>query len=103
MWFRNVTSSPLDFFNELGSTVGPGGEFDWPAYDPDVHGAVTGCEPIDDPGAKPKKRRRPSDDSGGDSGDRETGAPGQGDDGGQDNDETGDSAAAAGTSEEDPR
>ena len=46
MRIRNTEDVPL-VVGEAGVTVGPGGEFDWPGYDPDVHGAVTGCEPVD--------------------------------------------------------
>lgn len=48
MRFRNTQDITLDV-QEAGVTVGHGGEFDWPDYDPEVHGVVTGCEPLDAP------------------------------------------------------
>jgi hypothetical protein len=96
--FRNTTSSPLDFFNELGMTVGPFAEFDWPAYDPDVHGAVPGCERID----KPRKRRTAA---GQDDGQDDDTGSGTGDDTTTPNSDagSGDGPAASAASEETPR
>jgi hypothetical protein len=46
--FRNTSGYPLPF-PPLRRDIGPGEVFDWPDYDPDVHGAVTGVEPhVDD-------------------------------------------------------
>lgn len=50
--FRNHTGYPLTV-SDLRRTVPPGGEFDWPAYDPGKHGTVTGCTRLDEPEASP--------------------------------------------------
>jgi hypothetical protein len=46
--FRNTNPSPLTV-RDAGLTVGPFGEFDFPGYDPAVHGVIPGCEPVDAP------------------------------------------------------
>lgn len=46
--FCNDTGSVLTV-NDLGRQVGPYEEFDWPGYDPDVHGVVAGCTWLDAP------------------------------------------------------
>ena len=48
MRFRNTTAYSATV-TEAGVTVGPFGEFDWPGYDPEVHGVVPGFEPLDAP------------------------------------------------------
>jgi hypothetical protein len=46
--FRSDQDYPLTI-NDLCLTVGPRGEFDWPGYDPAVHGVVAGCTRLDAP------------------------------------------------------
>lgn len=52
MRFRNTNPYPLTV-RDPGLTVGPFGEFDFPGYDPAVHGVIPGCEPVDAPAAAP--------------------------------------------------
>jgi hypothetical protein len=61
MRFRN-TFPYTATVTEAGVTVGPGGEFDWPDYDPEIHGVVAGMEPLD----KAAKKRKTADSQGGD-------------------------------------
>jgi len=65
--FRNDTGSVLTV-NDLSRQVGPGEEFDWPGYDPGVHGVIPGCVRIDEP-VKPLPKRT----KGADEQDKETG------------------------------
>ena len=53
--FRNNDGNVL-VVNDLGRTVGPFEEFDFPGYDPEVHGPVAGCTRIDAPAAKPSAK-----------------------------------------------
>lgn len=46
--FRNDDGSVLTV-NDLMRAVGPFEEFDWPGYDPDVHGVIPGCTRLDAP------------------------------------------------------
>lgn len=46
--FHNDTGSVLTV-NDLGRDAGPYEEFDWPGYDPEVHGPVAGCTWLDAP------------------------------------------------------
>lgn len=46
--FRSDQDYPITV-NDLGRVVGPREEFDWPGYDPAVHGAVAGCTRLDEP------------------------------------------------------
>lgn len=62
--FRNDDGNVL-VVNDLGRTVGPFEEFDFPGYDPEVHGPVAGCTwldaPQDPPAAKPSAKRAAAD------------------------------------------
>lgn len=46
--FRNDTDGVLTV-NDLCQQAGPREEFDFPGYDPAVHGVVTGCTRLDEP------------------------------------------------------
>jgi hypothetical protein len=86
--FVNETSSALTSY-EHGWQAGPGGELDWPAYDPDSHGATPGLRRLDadDPPA-PRRRKPRTDDPAGGSGDDSGDGAGSG---------TGDDAQASNT------
>jgi hypothetical protein len=45
--FRNDQSEPIRVY-EIGRTVAPGEEFDWPGWDRDEHGPIPGCALLDD-------------------------------------------------------
>jgi hypothetical protein len=53
--FRNNDGNVL-VVSDLGRTVGPHEEFDWPGYDPETHGPVAGCTRIDAPQADDTKQ-----------------------------------------------
>ena len=56
MRFVNDTDSTLRSF-ELGRDIGAHEEFDWPGWDPEKHGVIPGCRPLD----KPVRRQRARD------------------------------------------
>jgi hypothetical protein len=71
--FRNNDGNVL-VVNDLGRTVGPYEEFDFPGYDPEVHGPVAGCTRTDTPESPPaaKPAARPAAGTGADK-DKESG------------------------------
>lgn len=46
--FRSDQDYPITV-NDLCRVVGPREEFDWPGYDPAVHGVIPGCTWLDEP------------------------------------------------------
>lgn len=52
--FRNDTGTVL-YSQDFGPL--PPGEFDVPGYDPEVHGVIPGCIPLDNPPDKPSGKR----------------------------------------------
>lgn len=46
--FRSDQDYPITV-SDLGRVVGPRQEFDWPGYDPAVHGVIPGCTRLDEP------------------------------------------------------
>jgi len=54
--FKNDTGNAITVI-DLGRQVGPLEVFDWPGYDPVVHGPVAGCTRLDDPNDGKRKRK----------------------------------------------
>ena len=57
--FRNNDGNVL-VVNDLGRPVGPYEEFDFPGYDPEIHGPVAGCTWLDAPAAEAPAAKTPA-------------------------------------------